>query len=736
MNAPSVLPPTGPVSRAAWWSLLAAGATGLAVFLLHALAPAYLPSLLLHLAFGAALLVLGPLALAVHLRHTGSPQVRTAAVLGLGGLLSWPVLAALHFPEPASFLERQLQAFGAAPARAAAHERPAAWLQRVLDGGGSIDPGTMVGTVALVLLLGCAGLLSVSALGARLDDRAAARRSGLGLTLLASWATVGGAVLYLQDRENLFGAMTLHSVAGTGTTVVLVLHLLTQAAARLRWGRVVFPLLGATMLAATSAGWWRAYAAEHFTGFDPERKGQVFFEAEMPTTAAARARSLQGSGAPPAWTLEGSRACGGGGCHETIVQDWLGSPHRHAGDNLLYQAALTELLASLPSENAVFCATCHDPVRALSGTVDESVASGLPPAESDGVGCAVCHGISRVHGRLPSNAAFTVAWDRDPLGGTTLGRVRTMLDPRHHRQRFVTRSVSLDGRPCEGCHRVVVGKDLGLAEDHVVQFPRPLEDLYGGEETNCVTCHLPQDRTGLYRHRMAGINTDLATYVGPVDTQEQQALEAQHAAARDFVGAMPWVPITSAGWPTPPPAGSTLEGERRPAGRGVLWLRLDGGFQPEAGTLSVVLRTMNLGIGHDFPAGPLDLNEVWLELRVEDGAGQVIHHEGALQADGSISGAPRRLGGRELRADDQPVLRHRLWELDHRADHRVLRSESLVDTWAVPWPPEAARPAEVRVRWLFRRAPPEFSRWAGSLAGRPDLVFPGWELAAATGELR
>ena len=151
----------------------------------------------------------------------------------------------------------------------------------------------------------------------------------------------------------------------------------------------------------------------------------------------------------------------------------------------------------------------------------------------------------------------------------------------------------------------------------------------------------------------------------------------------------------------------------------------------EEGALQLGVATSNLGVGHSFPSGPFDLNQVWLELWVEDAAGNVLHHAGDLDDSGGILGAPLRLGARELDEAGNEIPRHRILEVRSVADKRVVgREGKLEDTVRVPLPESTSFPLEVRARWLFRRANPEFSRWALGRDG-PEGLMPTWELARA-----
>jgi tetratricopeptide (TPR) repeat protein len=56
-------------------------------------------------------------------------------------------------------------------------------------------------------------------------------------------------------------------------------------------------------------------------------------------------------------------------------------------------------------------------------------------------------------------------------------------------------------------------------------------------------------------------------------------------------------------------------------------------------TLDLHVLVRNLGVGHTFPGGTIDSNEVWLEVIARDGAGRIFYHHGDMQANGDVDPA-------------------------------------------------------------------------------------------------
>lgn len=695
-------------------------ASGLLIFV-TARAPGAARDLLV-LGHAAAALVLVPIGVVQWWRHlaaTGSRRAGSIVVALVTLILLGPAASALHYPEPIGFFERQRRAWSGAWAESAARESPTTGLDAVLHGLGDGDLGGAMGLIALSSLLG--GAFLGASLGAGRPGRSGHRNLGVATTAFVVLATATAIAIPIARREQIVAYTTLHSVAGLGVCTLVALHALLP-----RWqgrGALGRAAVVAVSLLGTAALWWPSYKALHFTAMDPQRKAQVFALVTSPPDRAARAAAHQDPRPAVERALASSFTCGGTGCHEAIVADWEGSAHRYASSNTFYRAALRELVTARGPAEALACAACHDPSRAAAGTAGHLDLRAAASPTDDGVGCASCHAISHVWGSPPANGRFSFAVALRGPADSPLARASTRLDPRPHRERFLTRGVALDATPCQGCHRFEVGPDIGASEAHVLQEQRIGGGLLGGGETNCISCHLPTDSTGLYRHRMAGIAADLGSFVpapGP-------AVARYARAVRDFTGARVATPID-----TPTVAREdfgTLEGEFRGQGQSALHLRIEAA-PVDAAALRLDVRTLNLGIGHAFPSGPFDLQRTWLEVHVTDGRGRTVAHLGDPVRDPDGDDAPLRLGAKELRADGSAVPRHRLFELHTVSEKQQVGRDVRHDVLTVPLDGEPTGPFHVRARWLFRRVNVEFEAWARAEIGTSGAVSI-WDLASA-----
>lgn len=684
--------------------------TGLFILIGRVHTPGYFSVLEVHRIAGWVLCVVAPIALGAHLVKTGSRAWLTGMCLALGGVLSLQVVGALDFPEPMGFVEQQRQALFES--------------QRISD----FQDATIIGAAVLAGLLMGSAILTLIGILSRARERSTSRWSGSALVLLAAWALAGGAVLHWQPRTHLFGTLTLHSVAGTGTLALLALHLFAQRAARSNAPRLVVATAGAIWMLGAAGGWWTYYEYEHFRGFRPTKVAEAL---PVWRTAYNEEEFAQAADPHSDWPrvpedrFMGAVTCGAVDCHAQNTKEWAGSPHRFSASNQFYRSAVQEIIDAKGVAAAVFCANCHDPERALRGTIAEDYKDGVPAGGSDGVSCEVCHGIVGVDGEPPgdppANARFAAAFDAPYPGHGARQERNIRLDPRRHRQAFVTNNMTLRATPCQACHRVELGDHL------VVQNPTVMSQFFGAGGVACTTCHLPQDAAATYTHHMSGINVDLAHYATGLEPGDLELIQLNALYTRDFLGLRRYRPIDRDDWPEAIPEAWSPEGAKRSPANGVIGLRLEA-YPKEGGILDLRARTLNISIGHQFPAGPFDLHQVWLEVFVQDADGRVVHHEGGLDAMGRIEGEPRTLGADELDAEGHHIEKHRIFEIDKIVNRRVLWSDILKDNFELTIPEDAKLPLDVRARWLFRRAPPEFAEWSLGVEKSP---LPAHELATA-----
>lgn len=682
--------PMDRIAVAAWVVLIVSTLTGVALFVGPVGAPGYFGLIGLHQWVSLALLLLAPLALARHLVHTGSKAGWTGAMILAGGLLAVPVPYLLILP---------VEEHDAGPVSFLAHS-----LGALLDGDlGAAYPA--IAGLSLLALVALSTVLTVVGLTSRVRERDASRRTGLALTLLVAWAWFSGVLLFFEGVRTLRSAQMFHSFCGCWTAGVLLVHLAARRAATARMPRVAVAAFGLLWLVAFGVIWgvWTRAQGSRYelevyrTPATPEEwAASIDPTSDWPRVDEAR--------------LAGSTSCGAAGCHVQVLEQWRGSPHRFSASNAFYRAAVDELVVEMGMEVAVLCAGCHDPVRALAGTVAQAYEGGVPE-ESEGVSCVACHAIIGLQSTPPSNGLYRIgleaSYPADPEGrNQAIGR-----DARRHQTVFASTEAVYSNAPCRVCHRVAHnGIVLQEADMPGADDPDPPQ--------KCRECHLTPEGPITYGHSMAGINADLPLYASGIHPDERPAMETQVVRAMANAGLRARIPLAGS-WAPQEPGGSIDE------------LRVVPSLADGALSLAfTTTRGFELEGGHSFPSGPADLNQVWLEVLVRDAEGALLHHVGDLDEGGRIVGTPPRLGARPLAADGSPVEHHRVLLVTDVVDVKLLASVPPGDQQAhrveLVLPEDAAFPLEVRARWLHRRTNPDFAEWALKVSTSP---IPTRELA-------
>jgi len=669
--------------------------TGLYLVPTDLFAPGYFAVLLAHIVVGVVLAVAVPVGLGVHLKRTSSP--------GLPSLL--PVIAVLAIPTVLVeiALAAEIRSLHDVRTRSGWLERGAAEISFWLWGTDGGD-GTMVGMAAA---FATALAIVAAAVAWRLRDRAPSvpvRWTGVLASAVLIFAVTTGLVAWLGRGDARFDAYAAHSLMGLLAVLATAAHF--KAPRRVLgngWGSVA--LIAST--AAVVFVWTDHYRAEHRFRVEDDFAAS----ATGPRQLIADGDDL---GEPiPEELLLGSDGCGDAGCHEELTHQWQGSAHRFSADNALYRAVIGQLVLERRPADARFCAGCHDPVRALAGTVEAAYASG-DPAPGEGVNCVACHVLVAPPAEGPKNGdASYRAPVPYPGGDRAVRNARIKLDPRYHR---MTMTSDLTVRPelCGTCHRLEIGPFMGAAVTAEVQNAyapgAPDGARYEPGTQLCSDCHLPtitEQRRGLlplYDHEMAGINLDLAGYVTHPDA-DATALARVRARTEDMVrGAVGDGRV----FPPPPFVDQWPDADAAPGVLGV-----DVIAERTGPVLAVTVTSRNHRIGHAFPVGPFDLREVWQHVVVRDGSGATVATIGALLEDGRVDPEAHLLGAVELDRSGEPLRRHRVWDIAGMRDKRQIpRDEAVTDEYRIDLPAGTVGPLAVDVEWRSRRTNVEFSRFA------------------------
>lgn len=377
----------------------------------------------------------------------------------------------------------------------------------------------------------------------------------------------------------------------------------------------------------------------------PVKTGAFFHasRAQTPQNAVYHAEILGNS----------QKSCGEFGCHKVMYEEWRGSPHRYS-TNVFYEKSLLLAIKKGGLPAAKLCAGCHDPVSLLSGEMTKEKPI-TDISKKEGISCLVCHSITP-HENMIQNGSYM--FDMPARFFQFQQNIYTVHDLRdEHLADFLKKEIKTP-EYCGMCHRSVLPKELtGAKEDivdqdtytswkegpyHNTHHPRFKEN----EKQNCNDCHMPratqQERPVPLSpsHRFAAANSAL-----PFLNGDKKQLNA--------VGKFLKNKTLRINLKTFPDASS-------------------GGIGYMNGVITIYVTVENTGAGHIFPAGPLDINEAWLELKVADEKNNVVYHSGFMDKEGYVDKNARFLKTLELDKNGNEIKAHDVLNVVHKKNVRVI----------------------------------------------------------------
>jgi tetratricopeptide (TPR) repeat protein len=419
--------------------------------------------------------------------------------------------------------------------------------------------------------------------------------------------------------------------------------------------------------------------------------------------------SALGSGSVDTGSLGDAIQCVG--CHADVAAQWDPSAHHNSSfSNRFYAVSVDLTRKHRGNKVSRWCAGCHDPslllANATASTVDPIIDHDdveKSPRAGDGIGCLVCH--STTEGARTGGGGYLIKWrpfkEPDPKNAQSVADHKAaMRAPVMEKAEF-----------CGSCHKVSLHEDVNGKRwlrgqndfDPWEQGPyafggqKTAGQIYAPEtpEKRCQDCHMPREaakhndlaaKSGTVKsHRFLAANTALAAFAGDHETVKLEQSALADAVRVDVIAIRRAEAIHTA---VEPSALELKAGDRI--------------------ALDVVVENTN--VGHKFPTGTVDSNEVWLALEVLDKNGNVVAKSGALDANDALGSEAHRFGVLQLDNTGTPaVLRdaHRFtaagWDTTiGPRDARVVR-------YALTVPATAALPLRARARVLYRKFPAAYA---------------------------
>jgi len=342
-------------------------------------------------------------------------------------------------------------------------------------------------------------------------------------------------------------------------------------------------------------------------------------------------------------------------CHADVHERWAYSAHRFSSFNnppYLFSVRETRQVAMDRDgdvQAARFCAGCHDLAPFFSGKFDDPNFDDVgDPTGQAGITCTACHAITHVNSTR-GNADYTIeepthypfAFSENE-GLQWVNQQLVKAKPELHKKTFL-KELHRTPEFCGACHKVHLPEELNdykwlRGQDHFSTYHlsgvsgHGVTSFYYPEtaQANCNGCHMnlmasddfgAQDFDGeggleVHDHLFPSANTGIPHLLGFPDWVEQ--------AHRDFNEGVMRVDLFAI------KDGGTIDGELTAPLRPAVPALVPG----ETYLLEAVVRTVKMG--HPFTQGTADSNEVWVDVEVTGGSGELVGRSGGMGPDGHV----------------------------------------------------------------------------------------------------
>ncbi len=371
-------------------------------------------------------------------------------------------------------------------------------------------------------------------------------------------------------------------------------------------------------------------------------------------------------------SLSGSASCGRSGCHLEILEEWQVSAHRWSAMDPAFRAVQHTMGEQNGAESTRYCGGCHDPISLFAGTKNLYQDDLTNPIGFDeGVSCLGCHAIEETD--VKGNAAYTVVQPdrylfelREHETAKKFSDFLIRAYPRKHTE-SLQRRLFKSPEFCAACHKQFIDEEINNVgwvqlQNQYDNWRKSRWNTPGDptKTVECRECHMPlvesfdpasgdnldYNRTSKDKkhrsHRFLGANQFVPAHLDLPGADEQVELtekwlrgEFEIPEIADKWKSGPAVPI------------ELLAPEKVLAGAEV----------------EVQVVVTNNKLGHDFPTGPLDIIQAWVELIVTDQEGNQVFASGRRDEQHFIEPGSFIFKAEPVDQYGNLIDRHNLWEM-------------------------------------------------------------------------
>jgi hypothetical protein len=371
-------------------------------------------------------------------------------------------------------------------------------------------------------------------------------------------------------------------------------------------------------------------------------------------------------------SLAGSESCGQSGCHTEIYNEWKTSAHRYAAMDPIFQGIQSVMAKQNGPESTRYCGGCHDPISLLSGSKNIFVTNltGLQ-GYNEGISCTACHAIQKAD--IQGNANYVISqpkeylwqWSADHTPGAIARNFLIRSWPGQHKH--LNKRFYKTPEYCAACHKQFIDQEINRVG--WVQLQNQYDNWaashwnHKGDSratVECRECHMPLTHSS---DPAAGDSMDYNRSPNDHHHRSHRFLAANSLvpAMLHLDGAEKQVQLTTA-WlqgriDIPEIRGKWSEGP-------VVRIRVEAPRIVEPGkTIRVRVIMSSNKVGHDYPTGPLDMIQSWVELQVKDESGHNVFSSGQRDDRNFLPPGTFLFKAEPIDQYGNLIDRHNLWEM-------------------------------------------------------------------------
>ena len=371
----------------------------------------------------------------------------------------------------------------------------------------------------------------------------------------------------------------------------------------------------------------------------------------------------------------GSEGCGTSECHEEIYNEWQVSAHRYSAMDVAFQKVQSVMGEQNGPESTRYCGGCHDPISLFSGSKNIYTSSDDLTNDmgyQEGISCISCHAIKETDVKGNANYVLTQPnrYMYELKDGETSKFISDFLIRSYPKYHVETLQHKLFKSPefCAACHKQFIDEEVNNVgwvqlQNQYDKWKNSKWNHPGdaSKTIECRECHMPLvDKSrepgsgddmdynrskddGKHRsHRFLGANQFMASAMKLPGAKEHEELTEKWLQGNIEIPEIEdkWVKGPAVPIEIIAPA-KVLPGEEV--------------------TVTTVLT--NNKPGHDFPTGPIDIIQAWVEIIITDQNGAEVFSSGKVDENHFIEPGSFVFKVEPVDQYGNLIDKHNLWEM-------------------------------------------------------------------------